>query len=58
MSDPHKQETPDALDQVRGTSREQSGEPEDGRPKRRGDVDQADIHPNDPHTHQFQHETG
>jgi hypothetical protein len=49
MSDPFKQETPDALDEVTGKAREQHGEPEDGRSKRRGDVSQAKSSAADPH---------
>jgi hypothetical protein len=42
MSDPYKQQTPDALAEVKGKPREQHGKPEDGRNKRRGDVTQSE----------------
>ena len=48
MSDPYKRETPDALDEVKGKPREQTGNPEDGRKKRRGDVDQSESDAKDP----------
>ena len=48
MSDPFKRETPDALDEVKGKPREQYGEPEDGRTKRRGDVSQSESDAADP----------
>lgn len=48
MSDPFKQETPDALDEVKGEPREQHGKPEDGRTKRTGDVSQSKSDAADP----------
>jgi hypothetical protein len=48
MSDPFKQERPDALDEVDGKPREQTGDAEDGRVRRHGDVDQSESGAADP----------
>jgi uncharacterized protein YjbJ (UPF0337 family) len=48
MSDPYKQELPDALDEVEGKPREQTGDAEDGRVRRHGAVDQSAADATDP----------